>query len=257
MLKLARADEHLDSLQTEIQWWAASHPYRISREREPESGFTVLYAEPLAEPPPKLSAIVSDVLQNLRACLEYLALALAERNHGPLSEGETRASFFPVCETPEKFAAALTGGIRYVAAGPRAVIERAQPYHRGDDWESDRLAILKTLSDLDKHRRLPLVAQHAQLSPDKLVLNSEHWQAAELEVTFPRSFETKTELFRSRGLTDPTGSEVDVDASLTVNVAFSERGPAVVANESAHAVLDALWRHVATEVVLPLKPYLE
>jgi len=255
-LKLTRADEHLESLRTEIQWWAASHPYRITRERDEDSGFTVFYAEPFGEPPLKLSLIIGDILGNLRSCLDYLAQTLSVRGFGgPLSEGAERACHFPICESQKTFAEARRSVIPRVEAAPLAAIERLQPYHRGKDRESDPLAILKTLSDFDKHRRLPLIAQRAALGAADVLATE--WSADEFELTFPSVFEAKTELFRSRGLTDRTGSEVEVDFSLTLDVAFADGAPRAVAGERVIAVMETLWRHVAEHVVLALQSYLE
>ena len=256
-LKLARADEHLDTLYAEIEAWSASHPYRIIRESKPDSDLLVVYAEPLSQPPLKLSLILGDVLQNLRACLDYIALDLNERGLGaPLAEGAEHASHFPICRSEKLFAEACRSIIPHVAPGPRTVIKRVQPYHRGEDWTSDYLAIVQRLSDFDKHRRLPLVAQHAHLSPTD-GMSPARWQATEFEVTFPRVFEAKTELFRAHGLTDVTGSEVDVDFRLTVDVAFADGAPAPVANAKLTAVMETLWQHIGREIVLPLKPYLQ
>lgn len=193
----------------------------------------------------------------LRACLDYIALDLSERGLGaPLSEGAEQVSQFPICRSEKLFAEACRSIIPHVAPAPRAVMQRVQPHHRGEDWESDFLAILKRLSDFDKHRRLPLVAQHAHLSPAD-GMSPARWQADEFEVTFPRVFEAKTELLRARGLTDETGSEVDVDFRLTVNVAFADGAPAPVANARLTSVMETLWQHIGREIVLPLKPYLK
>jgi hypothetical protein len=127
LLKFARADEHLDALLSEIQWWATSHPYRVLRERDAESDFTVLYIEPLGEPPLKCGVIAGDVVHNLRSALDMLVIALAESNHGgPLSdEAEKASQLLPrlrLCHAPrgldrlpERFgAAASCGGSRFV-----------------------------------------------------------------------------------------------------------------------------------------------
>jgi hypothetical protein len=254
-LKLTRADEHLDSLEAEIQRWAATHPYRIIRERDDESGATVVYAEPTGEPPLKLALILGDVVQNLRACLDHLALALAERNYGgPLPEEAQRDSQFPICDTPKQFSRARKRDIPHIAKEAQAIIEKLQPYAENGGGRNP-LAILNELSNHDKHRRLPLVAQHARLTTADVP--AEHWQAKEFELNFPRMFEEKTELFRSHGLQDRSGNDLDVDFRLAVTVAFSDQAPPAVARSHVQPVLDEIFMHIGKEVVLPLKPYLE
>ena len=252
-LKLARADEHLDSLYAQIETWSATHPYRITHERDPKSGFTVVYFKPLSEPPSSLSLILGDAIQNLRACLDYLTLALSERGYGrPMSEGMENSSQFPICRTETQFAQALRSIIPHIDAGPSAVIKSVQPYHRGHDWDCHPLAILKTLSNFDKHRRLPLVANSPRVDATPALVAQ--WRFAEFSLILPSWTGQKAELFRCP---DSVDCRVDVDFSLTLDVAFANGAPDPLKSERVRAVAETLWMYVGREVVLPMKSYLK
>jgi hypothetical protein len=258
LLKLLRAHEHLDALFAEIAWWSQSQPYRILSERDAESGLTILIAEPLGQAPLKLSVIAGDVVLNLRSCLDLLALALAESNHnGRLPEASEKKSQFPICDTETLFESACKRGrVEFVADDPSAVIQRLQPYHRGDEQAArhDPLAILRDLSDFDKHRRLPLMAAfHQVVTADVL---AEEWSVKELSLSFGGPLEARTEVARYRGLAAATGEEVEMDIRLSVNVAFAGACPEAAAGRPLYPLLEEVWRYVAEEVIPQLKPYL-
>src|SRR5258708_37475474 len=163
LLKLTRADEHLDALRGEIQWWAASQPYRIIREPDPESDFTVISAEPFGKPPAKIGLIVGDVVHNLRSCLDQMALRIAEcSSGGRLSDDVERRSQFPICDKPAWFAKAALTQIAGIVCKPRALIESVQPYMGRQEMQAPKA--LRDLSAIDKQRRLPVGAQYARLT---------------------------------------------------------------------------------------------
>jgi len=125
VLKVARADEHLQTLAAEIHWWVGSDPYRITEEIDPETNNRTLSAERFGNPPLKLSLVIGDVVHNLRSGLDHLALALAEANMGTATppEVEELSQFpFAVPETNSR-----TGG----AAGSDAHIQK--PRQRSSD----------------------------------------------------------------------------------------------------------------------------
>jgi len=70
----------------------------------------VIYAEPVGEIPLNLPAIIGDILQNLRACLDHIAFALSERGYGgPLPDNIAKVCGFPITKCPKKFAGGCPG----------------------------------------------------------------------------------------------------------------------------------------------------
>jgi hypothetical protein len=102
------------------------------------------------EPPPALaSAVVGDIVVNLRSALDHLVWGLAK------PERRGKHTKFPIhCRNSEKdmklFKAALAG----VPKGAADAIERMQPYHGPGEPRDRPLAVLAELVNEDKHRSL-------------------------------------------------------------------------------------------------------
>ena len=130
--------------------------------------------------PVTISTTVGDVLHNLRSALDSLAFEIARRGlDRPMTPEEESACAFPVFETPRKFDLFFVSSrnsrskIRSQLYGvqARAAFRSAQPFRTVEDaasvgvelsheqqYRSDLLHRLAHLSNLDKHRRLNLVA---------------------------------------------------------------------------------------------------
>lgn len=252
-IKLARADEHMDAVEAGVKRWVESEPYRITDELDPESGYTVVYAEQLSDPSPNLAAIIGDAIQNLRSCLDYIALALSERNYGGvLPENLAGICHFPISGSEKKFAATRRSCVPHIAREPLAIIERAQPYRSQFGVEGSQLLTLKALSDFDKHRGLPLVIKagkaYSGAIPD-----------SDLGLYLSWALQKKTELWRYKATMRPGASlsEMDMYPDLTPEICFGDIAPAAVVRRDVTLVLHNLFAFVGRDIVVPLKPYLE
>jgi hypothetical protein len=109
------------------------------------------------EVPRELGLIVGDCLHNLRATLDNLAYSIAVDNNATLTSDERRACAFPLAERRRDFRASRKerGTIAKLPARAQATIQALQPFKAGHDAEREPLAILRQLSDLDKHRPVP------------------------------------------------------------------------------------------------------
>jgi hypothetical protein len=74
-LKLARAAEHLESLNEEVASYLDSRPYEVVQETQPE-GNPLLVCKVNSLPPMRLSVLLGDFLHNLRSALDHLAWQL-------------------------------------------------------------------------------------------------------------------------------------------------------------------------------------
>src|SRR5881398_727199 len=76
-LKIARAREHYESYKDYLGEFLRSQPYAFRSELDPQSGEKVwrVHGKP-KEPPPRLSLIAGDSLQNFRSALDHLAWQL-------------------------------------------------------------------------------------------------------------------------------------------------------------------------------------
>jgi hypothetical protein len=104
-----------------------------------------------ADPEPSplhLGVIVGDFLHNLRCVLDHLVWQLVVLNGQEPSDHNQ----FPIFDTPDAYKKKAGRYLRGIAADHRALVETFQPYHLGDDAASHYLAVLRDLSNIDKHR---------------------------------------------------------------------------------------------------------
>jgi hypothetical protein len=164
-LKLARADEHLQELQREIVWFAASDPYTVRYETD-EEGRRHVWMGPVGNAPVRVALLAGDIVHNLHSGLDHLALALSEANAGGhVMPRVERDSEFPIFIERDKFRKGRAKRIGMAASRAQALIQRAQPYRRWQDPSSHPLWQLYLLSNYDKHRRLPIASMCSIRSP--------------------------------------------------------------------------------------------
>jgi hypothetical protein len=166
-LKLGRADEHLNVLDEELRVFFKSYTDRKPLDYALDGPWHVVLANPPAKPlppPPRLSLICGEAVQNIRAALDHLVwqLVLLEGNQPDkwnsfpdyTKKGQFDANVRHP-KNPERRPSPLHG----IDPNGRAwaFIEEAQPYRGGtghEDPTHHELAVLAFLSNMDKHRTL-------------------------------------------------------------------------------------------------------
>lgn len=150
-LKLHRAGEHLDYLDSLTSPFIKAELDRITVEYDAHAGCKVFWLDPRPTPP-DWGPIVGDILYNCRSSLDQFANRLVEANgHKPDSK-----TAFPIYRSESDFLSQSRPMIAKMSAGARALIEGAQPYKRPKWPEYHALAVLNELSNEDKHRQLHL-----------------------------------------------------------------------------------------------------
>ena len=150
-LKLDRAKEHLDRLRSESETRKSEEPYGFRSEKEDGPGNEIkvtVYAEVRRIPPPEWAPIIGDAIQNMRNALDYAVWGLSR------SSKRSNRTAFPIYTDWCEYKVLSPPQISGVPAPHRAVIEREQPYHWKDGADFHPLAVLKTLSNKDKHKTL-------------------------------------------------------------------------------------------------------
>jgi len=147
--KLARAYEHLLTLDVETGAFFAAKPYEVVPEFDANVGAHILRVR-IREPPPlRLGAILGDFAQNTRNALDHLVWQLALLN----GKRPNSKVAFPIWRTA---AEATPGEIQKrlgkLSDAHRALIESAQPHHAANRSGDHILALLAWLSNTDKHR---------------------------------------------------------------------------------------------------------
>jgi hypothetical protein len=179
-VKLERAREHIAALELEVNRFLDGGGYRI--ESEPGGPHETVYRLRLARPiPSRISAIIGDVLHNLRSALDSVGFELARQHVGrDLTKEEEKAAGFPVSATPERFVAFFQRPHRGTLYGAReqSAMRAVQPGATHDEatrlgvqtfstrWQAvrwDRLWLLNGLSIFDRHRRLLVTVMSSDL----------------------------------------------------------------------------------------------
>ncbi len=167
-LKLKRARDHLYTLGDELAAFNAGEPFKIVHEPSSDGSEHVFRAQILREPPPVLSVIIGDALQNMRSALEHLAWGLTPEEDRRKSE---RSIGFPVYTDERAFFqvdknrgtySTRSGAhkIRAMESKARTAIAQLQPYKSKDPHEHP-LWLLNELARTDRHQSLRLVGAFA------------------------------------------------------------------------------------------------
>jgi hypothetical protein len=267
-LKLQRAREHIYSFQKDSAAWIATKPYGIVDERDPDPPLQTLGIDAQArryridrvtDVPLELSVIIGDCLFNLRSALDHLAFALAQKHTGAMSNNQIVGSGFPIFgRKPDAKDWAKKVGC--MAPGASSIIEKLQPYHRGNDFAQDALWKIHRLNIIDKHRALTLCgAEPLRGSGRGFGIHADgftNWkETLQYSQTLGRfSFEKNAIWMRWAPHAIDPSQEVRVEADLPVEIVFDKSGPAPL--EPVLISLHALCDYVDDPVIALLTPFL-
>jgi hypothetical protein len=179
--KLARARKHVEDVLRIAAQYEMSEPYEIIPEpvgRPGETGYRLHIIRPV---PVELQTTAGDAFHNMRSCLDSVAYELAARHVGALTEKQQLGAEFPIRATNAEFVEFFSERkVRQDMYGPRerAAMRCVQPFaipeeaaEVGVEWSTssaeeyriNELARLSRLSNIDKHRRLALVAWYLDM----------------------------------------------------------------------------------------------
>jgi hypothetical protein len=225
-LKLERAQEHIERLGELVEDWLETDAYTVSRETDPETGYTVRRAKIKSPPPHLISTVAGDAIQNLRTALDHAVFEMASRA-GPVSRATESRLMFPIAGNENTKGEPADGEVifrRMIASGyltgvpdrARDFIQQEQPYRWNEEADGYKYHSLWTVHDLnriDKHRRLTVATAFLDMQ----------------FVTTPASVEPRITFHRAEGpvrdgdpLVTYEGAEAGVDAHFTRGVALAE-----------------------------------
>lgn len=142
-LKVERAKRHIDELRAAIDAFHAEKPYSFWEDNDTKTGENILRVKIEKCIPPIFSAMLGDIVHNLRSALDQLVCALVKAN----SRQVRRGNGFPISGTVEHFETNSIGKIKGVEPRAERFIRRLKPYKGGNK----ALWILHELDALDKH----------------------------------------------------------------------------------------------------------
>ncbi|MDA8373608.1 MAG: hypothetical protein M0Z91_05070 [Actinomycetota bacterium] len=168
-LRLERAEEHLNEIESLVGAFAAQEPFRLQEARDAQTGEWVYALELALSPSDKIPVVVGDFLHNVRSALNYLLIGMlpTTKHHRSLQ--------YPISLKDPFGRDPATR--RYLDRDPRVrrpwrilkselqpgaykIVWEFQPFSAGiRPGEVNMLAMLGQLSNADKHRRLAVVSQ--------------------------------------------------------------------------------------------------
>jgi hypothetical protein len=235
-------------------------------------GMVTVYATAEQPPTDPLGLLIGDALHNMRSALDALAYALTLASGKPVSDDVRYRSEFPIFGDEDRKGTAGVGSTRFHnldgkgnpargsglskiegwEAGAQAIVERLQPYHRGQSFRSDPLWILQELDNVNKHRLLhPTAASFAGTHWDLQRFKNIRAMGPGFIQSFGGAVETDTPIGRIVGLHPiDRDAEMQVDIDPAMDVALSKEAPSG-AGEPVRVTLGNIYMHIRDNV-LPL-----
>ena len=156
-MKLERAEEHLQALESGVNAFLASNPYTVSRDYDDQDELYRFRINICEKVPPRLGLLAGDAVHNMRAALDALTWQLALLT---TSRPRHRTEFPVFAKATAKAKKDINSRLRDIPQKAQDVIKSLQPYHLGQKSETHVLWVLHCLDITDKHKIIPL-AQYA------------------------------------------------------------------------------------------------
>lgn len=180
--KSARALKHVGDACLAAAEYEQEHPYEVRRETTDRPGEVAFRFHLLKPVPVELLTIIGDAVHNMRSCLDSVAFELA-RQHlgGAMTDKQERAAQFPIVVDRGEFDEFFGGhklrrqmyGQRELdtmrCVQPFAIREEAAEYEVDwttspeEEYRINELARLNHISNVDKHRRLPVLSWYLDI----------------------------------------------------------------------------------------------
>jgi hypothetical protein len=155
--KIGRADEHLRTLNDEMDRWGDLNPMSFGHSVNRDGTEHLFHLQ--MRPPPDVwrwAQLFGDAIHNLRCALDHIVYALAVVATGDDPPQDDYRLELPICDSGAAFKK-RQDRIRSLTLPMQAAVEGFQPYNRRQERTGfASLEWLRTLDDIDKHRALQL-----------------------------------------------------------------------------------------------------
>lgn len=149
--KYYRAQTHLKALERRIKVIQHANLKRVTADYDANTGEKIfLYNGKPRQLHPSISLIIGDAIHNYRSALDHLARGLVEVN----KEKSTGDTAFPILTNPDQYTQSFDKKTKGMSAQTKAIIDSEQPLKARNKIRGNRLALLKKLDDIDKHRHI-------------------------------------------------------------------------------------------------------
>jgi hypothetical protein len=155
-LKLDNAKKHAAHLQSELQAFLASNPYKVSFKHNPQTRKLIYFVSNADPVPDCLPLIAGDVIQNLRTALDHLAYQIVCSDTGDNPPSPDKI-YFPIGDDIAKYESNKRRMLEGATDSTINAIDALKPYKGGND----HVWILHRLNNIEKHRLLLTVGSQA------------------------------------------------------------------------------------------------
>jgi hypothetical protein len=244
--RVERAKEQRRDLEREMREWTEGGAYKVGSYEDAKTGYTVYYLHELADIPPRVVALISEILHSLRTALDNLAyqLFLVCRTD-PADEGER--IYFPIYDDSKTKEADAFGKIKPFRKEIIEAIHKVNPCKSGQPV----LWILHRLDIVDKHRRIlfEMLVHHSVFVREALrqLLIERGFPDMAGAVVLRPAFSLSANTGRKAKVGDviftapaDTSDEMKKKFQFTFDVAFDE--PGIIEGKSVIETLDAMFK---------------
>ncbi len=213
LLKLERANCHLEELKADILAFVKREAYRLIRIDDANTGDLVFKIEVRERVPERWACPIGDCIHNFRAALDHITCQLVA-----LGGEDCTKSQFPIFAKRAAYCSKSAGYLKGAPQDAIDLIESFQPYHGGDDHP---LWVIHRLDILDKHRGIiPVGAAHRSVKIKLPGLPEDAPQIALKPADRQFPLRDGSEVYRI--LAAARKPEVDHDPEIIVEIAFGE-----------------------------------
>ena len=145
-IKVTRAKLHLGLLTTEVKSYLDSQPYEVSVMLDLDKGPTYSISK-IRPPQPDMSAIVGEIIYNLRSSFDHLAYQLVLVGSAKTPSNRV---YFPIADDQLTYFKIRDSYLKGASPLAIAKIDSLKPYKSGNEL----LWMLHKLNNIDKHRTL-------------------------------------------------------------------------------------------------------
>lgn len=228
-LKMTRAKKQVDWVFDEVNRFLDGDAYAVETYFDTKAGEYVYRGRILKDPRPEWSIAISESLHLYNSVLDNMAWIVAS----PDGEAPPKGTGFPIRPSRAAYRKLWShdGGYYMVRAMPvraQAIIENAQPYHRGKAYAGHPLWALRRLANMDKHEAIHLSASSVP-EIQREVLEAEGVKLPSI-TEFTGPFQDGAEIFRMGlpKLLSPgkvSGAKMKMNFKFAFGVTFPKNGP--------------------------------
>ncbi len=214
-------------MQTVVQGFAESRFYEIATEHD-YLGRIVGRAVNVKTPGDELSLLIGEFVHSVRSGLDHLVHQLARNTTPNMPEGWAKSSAFPIFKSGPEFRGEKPGRrgaqpkMRGLSPQAKQTLERLQPYHRRIAPVQWALWQLEELSNLDKHRDMPLTGAVPAQGSVSIKFNSPGVKAVGHAI-FPGPIEERRRMIGIRTVDPIKPSDLELDLYVKPFVAFDRK----------------------------------